>query len=78
MPRLYSDAQPVLIHEDPIALNQFLKVAEPLTGGEVKALIQQGLVQVNGVPETRRARKLMAGDVVQVDGYGVFQVKVER
>lgn len=77
MPRLRSGAEPVFIHEEPIALGQFLKMAEALTGGEVKALIQQGLVQVNGAPETRRARKLMAGDVVEVCGYGAFEVRVE-
>lgn len=52
---------------DPIRLDQFLKfsgVAE--TGGHAKLLIQNGEVEVNGEVETRRRRKLLAGDVVAV------------
>jgi ribosome-associated protein len=36
------------------------------TGGEAKVLIQYGEVRVNGEVETRRGRKLQAGDVVEV------------
>ena len=36
------------------------------TGGEAKVLIQFGEVLVNGEVETRRARKLQEGDVVEV------------
>lgn len=38
------------------------------TGGQAKQLIQAGLVQVNGEVETRRKRKLKAGDTVNCDG----------
>ena len=38
------------------------------TGGQAKRLIQSGDVKVNGEPETRRRRKLSAGDVVEFDG----------
>jgi ribosome-associated protein len=54
---------------DPIRLDQFLKftgLAE--TGGHAKLLIQNGEVEVNGEVETRRRRKLRAGDVVAVGG----------
>ncbi len=54
---------------DPIRLDHFLKftgLAE--TGGHAKLLIQNGEVSVNGEVETRRRRKLYAGDVVTVDG----------
>jgi len=34
----------------------------------VKVLIQTGAVMVNGVTETRRGRKLVAGDIVAVGG----------
>ena len=36
------------------------------SGGEAKVLIQAGEVLVNGEVETRRGRKLVAGDVVEV------------
>jgi ribosome-associated protein len=52
-----------------IKLDQFLKLAQiAMTGGQAKALIQSGLVMVNGEVETRRGRKLRHGDRVLVEG----------
>lgn len=52
-----------------IKLDQFLKLAQLVqSGGEAKHLIQSGEVLVNGEVETRRGRKLYAGDVVVVEG----------
>ncbi len=49
-------------------LGQALKAASIAgTGGEAKVLIQAGEVSVNGEIETRRGRRLRAGDVVEVD-----------
>jgi ribosome-associated protein len=49
----------------PITLGQFLKASGLAgTGGEAKQLIIAGLVRVNDVVDTRRGRKLAAGDVV--------------
>ena len=38
------------------------------TGGEAKWAVDEGRVVVNGEPESRRRRKLVAGDQVVVDG----------
>lgn len=38
------------------------------SGGAAKALIASGAVQVNGEVETRRGRKLRAGDAVALAG----------
>ena len=38
------------------------------TGGEAKWAVYEGRVTVNGEPESRRRRKLVAGDQVVVDG----------
>jgi ribosome-associated protein len=38
------------------------------SGGEAKLLISQGLVRVNGEVETRKRRKIIAGDVVDCGG----------
>ena len=38
------------------------------TGGEAKWAVDEGRVTVNGEPESRRRRKLVAGDQVVVDG----------
>ena len=48
-------------------LGQALKASNLVgSGGEAKVLIQGGEVRVNGEVETRRGRKLMEGDVVEV------------
>ena len=50
-----------------ITLGQALKVAAIVgTGGEAKVVIQSGEVRVNGEVETRRGRKLIEGDVIEV------------
>ncbi len=51
-----------------MTLGQALKAASIAgTGGEAKVLIQAGEVLVNGEVETRRGRRLRAGDVIEVD-----------
>ena len=52
-----------------IELDKLLK-REALTasGGEARYLISQGMVQVNGEVESRKRRKLYAGDVVEFNG----------
>jgi ribosome-associated protein len=52
-----------------LRLDQFLKLSGLAgTGGQAKVLIQAGEVKVNGAVETRRRRKLAAGDVVELAG----------
>ena len=61
---------------DFIELQQALKLANVVeTGGEAKYLIQSGHVRVNGEVETRRRRKLYAGDTFEFEGetYSVGQ-----
>lgn len=56
-------------NSDPLRLDQFLKLrAIAETGGRAKMMIQGGEVKVNGELETRRRRKLNAGDVIEVGG----------
>lgn len=51
-----------------ITLGQALKVADVVgSGGEAKLLVKAGEVKVNGEVETRRGRKLIRGDVIEVD-----------
>jgi ribosome-associated protein len=53
--------------EPAITLGQALKASDMVgSGGEAKVLIQAGEVLVNGEVETRRGRKLLPGDVVEV------------
>jgi ribosome-associated protein len=57
------------VEPPPLRLDHFLK-REALvgTGGSAKQAIQGGDVLVNGQVETRRKRKLKAGDVVGYQG----------
>jgi ribosome-associated protein len=55
--------------EQTIQLDQFLKWHGLVsTGGQAKLVIQTGKVQVNGLVETRRKKKLKAGDKVAYAG----------
>ncbi|MCI9219974.1 MAG: RNA-binding S4 domain-containing protein [Lachnospiraceae bacterium] len=57
------------LKEDYIKLGQALKAANLVdSGGEAKAVIQDGLVRVNGEADTRRGKKLVAGDLVEYNG----------
>jgi ribosome-associated protein len=59
----------VAIAETMIRLGQLLKLSGLAeSGAEARALVQEGLVQVNGEVETRRGRQLHRGDLVTVDG----------
>jgi ribosome-associated protein len=54
---------------EPIRLGQFLKLADAVElGSDVKLLLGEGSVRVNGEVETRRGRQLSPGDVVSVRG----------
>lgn len=65
----HSFAQLNDIMNDTIKLDQFLKLIGVVdTGGQAKLIIQAEEVEVNGVVETRRGRKLVTGDRVTVEG----------
>jgi ribosome-associated protein len=60
------------IQDDMIRLGQLLKLASLAEDGvEAKALIDNGLVQVDGEIEERRGRQLHPGDTVSVNGQSV-------
>lgn len=56
------------IQGDDIRLGQLLKLADVVdSGADVKALLADGHVTVNGEPETRRGRRLVHGDIVETE-----------
>lgn len=64
----------VKIESEHIKLDQFLKLADiASTGGHAKYLIQEGVVKVNGEVEMRRGKKIISGDIVEIEGN---QIKV--
>ena len=55
--------------EPTIQLDKFMKVMGMVsTGGQAKLVIQDGEVLLNGIVETRRKKKLRAGDEVSFNG----------
>lgn len=62
------DQTVIHISREPIRLGQFLKLANTVQDGlEAKIRIANGDVQVNGRKETQRGKKLVNGDVVEID-----------
>ena len=65
----------IAIHTDTIQLDQFLKLAGAVaSGGEVKALLAEGMILRNDVPEKARRRKLVPGDVITINGSNTYRV----
>jgi ribosome-associated protein len=59
----------VIVREIPIELCQFMKFGGLTeSGGAAKQAIATGAVQVNGAVETRKRKKLAAGDQVVFEG----------
>lgn len=57
------------IHGEYIELIQLLKVLNfAESGGHAKALVEQGLVKLNGQTELRKRAKLRPGDKVEFQG----------
>lgn len=56
----------VAINKEPVELYKILKF-EGLasTGGEAKMVISEGMVMVNGEVETRKRKKMVAGDKIE-------------
>lgn len=64
-----SDPQSFVLRGEYIALDALLKAANVCSsGGAAKLMIGEGEVRVDGEVETRRGRKLRAGQLVRVGG----------
>lgn len=65
----------IRLRDDYIKLGQALKASGLVgSGAEAKEVIMEGNVRVNGETETRRGRKLYAGDIITFNGE---EVKIE-
>ena len=59
----------ISINKEPVELFKVLKFEGIVgSGGEAKALIDDGQVLVNGEVETRKRKKLMSGDTIEALG----------
>ncbi|MDI3269356.1 MAG: RNA-binding S4 domain-containing protein [Bacillota bacterium] len=70
----------VVLQRFPIRLQQFLKLMGLVgTGGEVKHLLDEGRIWVNGKRETHRGRQLYPGDEVLFrHGRVVLRFRVQK
>lgn len=58
------------LNGDFIELSKLLKITQLAnSGGEAKVMIEEGMVKLNGEPESRKRAKIKPGDKVQVDDY---------
>ena len=68
----------VEIEQEPIELYKILKFESMVqSGGEAKFVIAKGLVRVNGKVETRKSKKIIAGDVIEFEGKKI-QINTKR
>ena len=66
----------VTIKTEFIKLGQVIKLASIVgQGSDVKILIAEGLVKVNGEVATQRGKKIYPGDVVEVEDMGSIMVE---
>ncbi len=66
----------IKLRDEYIKLGQALKAAGLAESGvEAKDIIKEGFVCVNGEADTRRGRKLYAGDIVTFNGE---EIKIEN
>ncbi|MDF1819048.1 MAG: RNA-binding S4 domain-containing protein [Immundisolibacteraceae bacterium] len=67
----------VEIRSEPVELYKLLKFEGLVgSGGEAKLVISDGLVRLNGAVETRKRKKLIAGDTVEFGGEK-FRLRLE-
>ena len=65
----------VLISEEPVELYKLLKFESLVSsGGEAKHVITEGLVWLNGRPETQKRKKIVSGDIV---AFGDEKIQVQ-
>lgn len=61
--------QEIEITQEPVELYKILKFESIVSsGGEAKAVIDDGQVLVNGLVETRKRKKIISGDIIEFMG----------
>ena len=59
----------ITINTEYITLGQFLKLADIIqSGGEAKSFLAQNEVEIDGISDNRRGRKLRGGEIIEVLG----------
>ena len=59
----------IVINTDYITLGQFLKLADIIqSGGEAKSFLAENKVEIDGISDNRRGRKLRGGEIIEILG----------
>ena len=59
----------IIINTEYITLGQFLKLADIIqSGGEAKSFLAQNEVEIDGISDNRRGRKLRGGEIIEILG----------
>lgn len=67
----------VEINQEPTEMYKILKIANVVSGGgEAKLVIAEGYVYLNGEVETRKRKKIYAGDLINFNGQ-YFQIALK-
>jgi len=75
--RAIREMREVEVSKEPLELYKILKFEGMVSsGGEAKSVISEGQVLVNGKVETRKRKKIIAGDIVEF-GEEKIQVQLE-
>lgn len=65
----------VRIHTEYITLGQLLKFENIVeSGGFVKEFLNSETILVNGELENRRGKKLYSGSVIEIKGFGTYEI----
>ncbi len=68
----------IQIHSQPIQLDQLLKWAGIIdSGGQVKYLLEQQLININGEIISQRRKKVYPNDIVEIKGIGTWRIIME-
>lgn len=68
----------VAITTPTINLDQFLKWCGVVdTGGQVKIMLDDGMIKLNGTKVTERRKKIRPGDVIEIEEVGAWMVTAE-
>lgn len=70
--------QEIVINTQLIQLDQLLKWEGIIeTGGQVRPMLDDGLIFVNGQLATERRKKIYPGDTVEIKGVGIWKIVAE-
>lgn len=68
----------IAINTTVIHLDQLLKWAGiAQSGGQVKSMVEAGMIELNNVIVTERRKKVYPGDIIAIEGLGKWQVTAE-